>query len=128
VQLKPRPTACRIGEQFEDYGHIELSAEICVPKDAAMLELLGSTLYTAVLMDGEVLGECIAPPHRYAIPSHFSGKSVTLTVKQASSLGPIFGDTAYFDREDRGVSWRGTPATGKTLFGFTRAEWILKDR
>ncbi len=127
VRLGERTAVCRIGEQFEDYGRAELSAEISVPQDAAMLELLGSTLYTAVLMDGEMLGECIAPPYRYAIPPHFAGKTVTLTVKQASSLGPLFGDTAYFDREDRGVSWRGTPATGKTLFGFTRAEWILKD-
>jgi hypothetical protein len=123
--LRERPTRIGIGECFSDYGAVTLEATVTVPAGARLLELKGTTLYTELTLGHAPATACIASPYRFPVSEEHWGKTVSLRITQRSSLGPIFGDTAYYDAQSRDLAWRGTPPTGVTRFGFAEARWIL---
>lgn len=125
VKLLPRKRQAEVGEHFSDFGEVVFQADVCVPADARALELVGTKLYTRVLLNGEPLGERIYAPYIFSVDEKFCGQTAELTVVQASSQAPIFGDVGYFDQMSEDVKWRGTPAPEQTLFGFSAINWIV---
>ncbi len=115
------------GEPLHDFGKISFVTECVVPQNAVAVELLGTSLFTTVQLAGIALGEAICPPYIFPLPTTVRGKRGELTVTQYSSLGPIFGDTDYFERVKEHDVWTGgfIPPNG-TTFGFAQIRWILE--
>lgn len=111
------------GEYFCDFGKVEFTAKVRIPEKAEVLELTGTKLYTCVYVEEKLIGESICRPYIFPIDKELRGKEVTLKIVQFSSIGPIFGDVEYYDKHSEKVGWKGTPSTGKTLFGFERIQW-----
>jgi len=125
VVLRERKREYRSGERFADYGKVEYAAIVVIPEGAKALALIGTTLYTRVSIDDRPVGERIYSPYVFDIDKELQGRTVTLKIEQFSGLGPIFGDTDYYDKHSKKVGWKGTPATGTTLFGFEEMNWIV---
>ncbi len=125
IVLKERTQEYVAGERFADYGKVIFTAKVTVPEGAKGLVLKGTDLYTKVFIDDELVGERIFGPYLYVTKEQLQGKTVTLKIEQFSSLGPILGDIAYYDKNSQNVGWRGTPSPGATLFGFDGMNWIL---
>lgn len=125
VDLLPRKRSFTSGELFSDFGEIELSAEVCVPYGVKALELEGAALYTTLYIDGQCAGEKIFSPYVYEIDRSLWGKRVNLKIVQCSSMGSVFGDIGYYDKDFTSEIWESIPPTGKTLFGFTNMNWIF---
>ncbi|MBQ8174924.1 MAG: hypothetical protein IJ009_05915 [Clostridia bacterium] len=123
--LQDRKETYTVGEYFSDYGQVEFCASISIPEWAEAIELNGSTLYTCLYLNGQRIGECIAAPYRYAVPVQFRGKTAELCILQSSGLGPVFGDTVHYDTASKHVSWRDTPATTVTRFGFSEICYVF---
>lgn len=124
IRLSERKKSFMPGKLFSDFGKVEFTAEVEIPKGVEALELTGTKLYTCVFIDDQLAGEKIHSPYVYTLDKKMQGKKVVLKIVQFSSIGPIFGDTAYYDRHSEKVGWRGTPSTGRTLFGFETINWI----
>ena len=124
VRLMQRSREYRIGNRLYDYGKIELTAEISVPKGASALEIKGTELYTTVHIEGALLGESIAAPYVFKVDKGLWDKKISLKITQYTSMGAIFGNVDYWDKNAEHSQWRGTPSTGKTCFGFDEINWI----
>lgn len=108
------------GMKIHDYGVIEFETKIFIPEQTDFIELIGTTLYTKVYLDNIPIGDSIVSPYRFTIPQEYLGKNTTLTIRQHSSLGPIFGDTCYYRDNSKIVNWKTTPSTSETIFGFDK--------
>ena len=124
VNLAKRKGAYNIGEKFADFGKIELLARVRVPQGAVGIELLGTKLYTMLYLEGNLSGEKITAPYIFNIEKELWGKDIELKIVQFSSIGPIFGDVDYWDKNAKHSQWRGTPSTSETHFGFDEINWI----
>ena len=124
VKLDERKRIYNIGEKFGDFGKIEFLARVRVPQGAKAIELLGTKLYTILYLEGNLTGEKITAPYIFNIEKELWGKEIEVKIVQFSSIGPIFGDVDYWDKNANQSQWRGTPSTKKTLFGFDEINWI----
>lgn len=111
------------GDKFFDFGRIEFETKLKVPKGAKALVIEGTDLYTAVFANGHKLGEKICSPYIYAVDKNMQSSVIELKIHQASTLGPIFGDIDYFDKNSDSVKWKNLKSVGKTLFGFDKISW-----
>ncbi len=127
VNLKCRKATYIPGEYFSDFGKVDLSTEVYVPERVKAVEIKGSKLYTILNINGKITGERICSPYIYPIDEALCGKTVKLTVTQYSSLGPIFGDIEYFEKNSERVKWRGTPLPENNIFGFGELHWIFNE-
>ena len=124
VRLTKRKGAYNVGEKISDFGKVELLARVRVPQGAVGIELLGTKLYTVLYLDEYPSGEKITAPYIFSVEKELWGKEIELKIVQFSSIGPIFGDVDYWDKNAKRSQWRGTPSTGKTHFGFDEINWI----
>lgn len=108
------------GEKLQYYGTVSFTKKIVLPAMVDEIEITGTRLYTTVYLDNQYLGSAIYAPYRYHIEPVAHERTCVLKIVQKSSIGPIFGDVAYFDAHKKQVSWRGTPSTGETFFGFEK--------
>ena len=125
VNLTKRKKAYNVGEKIADFGKVEFLARVSVPQGATGIELSGTKLYTALYLEGSLSGEKITAPYIFNIEKELWGKEAELKIAQFSSIGPIFGDVDYWDKNAKHSQWRGTPSTGETLFGFDEINWIF---
>ena len=125
VNLTQRKEIYSTGEKIGDFGKVEFLARVKVPRGAKGIELLGTKLYTALYLDGNLSGEKIAAPYIFNIERELWDKETELKIVQFSSIGPIFGDVDFWDKNANHSQWRGTPSTCKTLFGFDKINWIF---
>ena len=124
VNLTKRKIACNVGEKTSDFGKIEFLARVRVPQGVTGIELLGTKLYTVLYLEGDLSGEKINAPYIFNVEKELWGKEIELKIVQFSSIGPIFGDVEYWDKNAKRSQWRGTPSTSETHFGFDEINWI----
>lgn len=124
VKLTKRKRAYNVGEKIADFGKIEFLARVRVPQGVTGIELLGTKLYTVLYFEGELSGEKITTPYIFSVEKELWGKEIELKIVQFSSIGPIFGDVDYWDKNAKRSQWRGTPSSGETHFGFDEINWI----
>lgn len=124
VKLTKRKRAYNVGEKIADFGKIEFLARVRVPQGVTGIELLGTKLYTVLYFEGELSGEKITTPYIFNVEKELWGKKIELKIVQFSSIGPIFGDVDYWDKNAKRSQWRGTPSSGETHFGFDEINWI----
>ena len=124
VRLTKRKKAYNVGEKTSDFGKVEFLARVRVPQGAVGIELLGTKLYTVLYLDEYPSGEKINAPYIFNIRKELWGKEIELKIVQFSSIGPIFGDVDYWDKNAKRSQWRGTPSTSETHFGFDEINWI----
>ena len=124
VRLTKRKKAYNVGEKIADFGKIEFLARVRVPQGAVGIELLGTKLYTMLYLDEYPSGEKITAPYIFNIRKELWGKEIELKIVQFSSIGPIFGDVDYWDKNAKRSQWRGTPSTSETYFGFDEINWV----
>ncbi|MBQ8546014.1 MAG: hypothetical protein IJ437_03625 [Clostridia bacterium] len=124
VELSKRKKTYQAGEKFNDFGKVEFSARIKVPQGVKGVELSGTKLYTLLYLGDELLGEKITAPYIFNIENELYGKEIELKIVQFSSIGPIFGDVDYWDKNAKQSQWRRTPSTSETFFGFDEISWI----
>lgn len=124
VKLTKRKRAYNVGEKIADFGKIEFLARVRVPQGVTGIELLGTKLYTVLYFEGELSGEKITTPYIFNVEKELWGKEIELKIVQFSSIGPIFGDVDYWDKNAKCSQWRGTPSSGETHFGFDEINWI----
>ena len=124
VKLTKRKRAYNVGEKIADFGKIEFLARVRVPQGVTRIELLGTKLYTVLYFEGELSGEKITTPYIFNVEKELWGKEIELKIVQFSSIGPIFGDVDYWDKNAKRSQWRGTPSSGETHFGFDEINWI----
>ena len=127
VVLSELPHVYHVGERIPYYGQTAFTQTVQMPENCCGLQILGSTLYTRLYLNGHLMGESIAQPHIFRWNSIPGKKTFTLCIEQHSSIGPIFGDVAYYDAHVSACSWRGTPSTNHTLFGFESACFLVKN-
>ena len=124
VNLTKRKIAYNVGEKIADFGKVEFLARVRVPQGAVGIELLGTKLYTVLYLGEYLSGEKISAPYIFNIKKELWGEETELKIAQYSSIGPVFGDIDYWDKNAKRSQWRGTPSTGKTLFGFDEINWV----
>ncbi len=124
VKLTKRKRAYNVGEKIADFGKIEFLARVRVPQGVTGIELLGTKLYTVLYFEGELSGEKITTPYIFNVEKELWGKEIELKIVQFSSIGSIFGDVDYWDKNAKRSQWRGTPSSGETHFGFDEINWI----
>ena len=124
VRLTKRKKAYNVGEKIADFGKIEFLARVRVPQGITGIELLGTQLYTVLYLESSLSGEKITTPYIFNVEKEFWGKEIELKIVQFSSIGPIFGDVDYWDKNAKRSQWRGTPSTSETHFGFDEINWI----
>ena len=124
VNLAKRKETYNIGEKFGDFGKIEFLTRIRVPQGTVGIELLGTKLYTMLYLEGNLSGEKITAPYIFSVGKELWGKEIELKIVQFSSIGPIFGDVDYWDKNVKHSQWRKTPSTEKTHFGFDEINWV----
>lgn len=124
VKLTKRKRAYNVGEKIADFGKIEFLARVRVPQGVTGIELLGTKLYTVLYFEGELSGEKITTPYIFNVEKELWGKEIELKIVLFSSIGPIFGDVDYWDKNAKRSQWRGTPSSGETHFGFDEINWI----
>ena len=124
VNLTKRKRAYNVGEKFADFGKMEFLARVRVPQGTVGIELLGTKLYTVLYLEGSLTGEKITAPYIFDIEKELWGEEIELKIVQFSSIGPIFGDVDYWDKNTKHSQWRGTPSSGETHFGFDEINWI----
>ena len=124
VKLTKRKRAYNVGEKIADFGKVEFFARVRVPQGAAGIELLGTKLYTVLYLENSLSGEKITTPYIFNVEKELWGKEIELKIIQFSSIGPIFGDVDYWDKNAKRSQWRGTPSSGETHFGFDEINWI----
>ena len=125
VTLSTRKKHFTLGEMLCDYGKIEFSSDITIPKGAKAIEITGTKLYTCLYADDVLLGEKIAAPYVYNIDKTWQNEKIKLKIVQCSSIAPIFGNVDYWDEKSELSQWRGTPSPKRTLFGFKEINWIF---
>ena len=113
------------GDKFSDFGRIEFETKLKVPRGAKALVIEGTELYTKVFANGYKLGEKICSPYIYDVDKNMQNSVINLKICQASTLGPIFGDIDYFDKNSDSVKWKNVKSVGKTLFGFDKISWVF---
>ena len=126
VKLTPRKDIYSLGDSLIDYGRVEFTAEVTAPENAKEIEIYGTDLYTEVYANDTLIGKSIASPYAFKIDKGLQGKKVLLKIVQLSSIGNIFGDTDYWDKNSTSSQWQGTPSTHKTSFGFDKINWVIK--
>ena len=124
VKLTNRKEIYNIGEKINDFGKVELLTRVKVPQGVVGIELLGTKLYTVLYLENSLSGEKITAPYIFSVEKELWGKEIELKIVQFSSIGPIFGDVDYWDKNAKRSQWRGTPSTGETHFGFDEINWI----
>lgn len=125
LRLSERKRKLCIGEKICDFGGVEFTQKVYIPKEARSLEIKGTTLYTCVYINDKLMGKRIHSPYIYEIDSELCGKDAELKIVQYSSLGPVFGDVRFWDEHSNKVSWKGTENVGQTNFGIGSAAWLL---
>lgn len=120
LTLSPRKTQCATQEYISDYGQVELEAKIKIPENATQIELVGTTLFTRLHLDGAFVGECAFAPYTYPIQKELCGKNVCLKITQYSSIAPVFGDVDFWDKTVTLCGWRGTPSPSQHPFGISK--------
>ena len=124
VRLTKRKKAYNVGEKIADFGKIEFLARVRVPQGVTGIELLGTKLYTVLYLENSLSGEKITTPYIFNVEKELWGKEIELKIIQFSSIGPIFGDVDYWDKNAKRSQWRGTPSTSETHFGLDEINWI----
>ncbi|MBQ8145958.1 MAG: hypothetical protein IJ039_04170 [Clostridia bacterium] len=125
ITLEKRKNRHSPGEKLYDYGKIQLSARVKIPKGAKQIKLQGTDLYTKVYIDDALIGEKISSPYVFNLDSSLWNKEVTLKIEQHSSMGAIFGDIEYWDKNVEKSGWRGTPSPSPHPFGIETLYWIF---
>ena len=125
--LKKQEEKYTVGDKLQAYGEVELSATLTVPQNACALEICGAEHLTRVYIDGELLGEKIISPFVFALTKAMCGKKAELKIVQYTSMAPIFGDVALWDREVEKCQWRGTPPTENRMLGFKEIKWCFNE-
>jgi len=125
ITLDKRAHSYHCGEEMKDFGKIEFSAHVTVPKNAKAIEIKGTNLYTCVYADDTLIGKKICFPYVFPINKALQGMRITLKITQYSSIAPVFADVDYFDQHSEAVQWRGTPAPTNVPFGFHEINWIF---
>ena len=127
IELFKREKEYISGKKLYDFGTVELSAKVTVPKGTCSLEITGTELYTTVYFGDLLLGEKIATPFVYNVDSSHWEKELELKIVQRTSMAPIFGDTDYWDKNVEACGWRGTPSTCLHSLGFEKLFWNFKE-
>ena len=121
--LKPRTRKYKAGEELYGFGKVRFNTKINVPPYARGITLEGATLYTALYINGEKIGERICPPYSFYFKREYIGE-ITLEIVQKTSIAPVFGNTKYWDENASDAQWRGTPSTSEPLVGFDKISFI----
>ena len=124
VNLTKRKKAYNVGEKIADFGKIEFLARVRVPQGVTGIELLGTKLYTVLYLENSLSSEKITTPYIFGVEKELWDKEIELKIVQFSSIGPVFGDVDYWDKNAKHSQWRGTPSSGETHFGFDEINWI----
>ena len=119
IDLSPRKAEYTCGDKIYDYGVVELTTELVIPNDASKLEISGTDLVTEVYIDNSFVGVKAFAPYEFEIPRGVTGKNIEMKIVQYSSIAPIFGDVAFWDKTVESCGWRGTPPTENKYFGFS---------
>ncbi len=72
-------------------GHIVYETDISIPSDAEAVFLDSAELYTRLRVDGESLGAKISD-YVWSLPPQMRGKKCRFTIRQYTSIAPLFGD------------------------------------
>ena len=123
--ISDRAKNCRTGDGIYDFGRLVFGARVYIPEDAEYLRIGMSALAVTLRVNGDEKETKIYPPYDFDIAS-YAGTCVDIEIEQASSIGPIFGDTDYFDTHSEFVKWRGTPATSLIPFGISEIQILKK--
>ncbi|MDP4133327.1 MAG: hypothetical protein Q8882_04875 [Bacillota bacterium] len=123
--LMPIPERVKCGnirnllEGFAGKARFSLTAFIPSGKN---LYLSANTygLYTKLYIDGEFIGEKLWEPFTWQIPDKFSGKSVTITFEEATSIAPIFGNSDFLR------TFRALPSGNYSNIGVSDMKFIIK--
>lgn len=118
LELTHTRDSYRAGEKLQYYGTVVFKKEVILPAKADVIVITGTQLFTSVYLDDQFLGSAICEPYQYHIQPIDHQRKCWVKIVQTSSIGPIFGDVAYYDANKKEVSWRGTPSTRETFFGF----------
>lgn len=124
LKLSKRKSTYKCGEKFTDYGSVDFSSYVEIPYGAKGIRLKDTNLFTKIYLDDILLGEKCFSPYIYNIDKSLWERKALLKITQYSSIAPIFGDVAYWDKEILECGWRGTPSPTNIPFGFT-IEWIF---
>ncbi len=125
ITLDKRNVAYRSGEAIYDYGKITFHSTVFVPQGAYGIEIEDTTQYTKVYLNDTLLGEKCTSPYVFELDKKLQGTRARLKIEQYSSIGPIFADVDYWDKNVINSQWRGTPSTTKEQFGFGKISWIF---
>ena len=118
LTVSDRVKRCRTGDRIYDFGKVCFKARIYIPDGASILRINASPLVISLSINGTTSGTKTYPPYDFDVTS-YAGSFVDLEIEETSSIGPIFGDTDYFDTHSEFVKWRGTPATSLIPFGIS---------
>ena len=125
LTLYPRTHVCSCGEYINDYGKVELTEKIHIPMNAIQIELSGTPLFTKLYINDTLLGERAFSPYIFDIPTDMQGKDLDLKIVQYSSIAPIFGDIAHWDKTVTNCGWRGTPSPCQAPFGISKIRLLF---
>ena len=81
------------------FGEGDYSAEIHIPnKNNIALLFKTNTIYSKVYIDDEHIADKVFTPQIVEIPKKFIGKKVKLTIKQFTSVAPLFGNVEALEK------------------------------
>ncbi len=125
LKLSKRVDTYSNGEEISDYGIVEFTTDTIVPYGAKAIELYGTKLFTQIYANEKILGEKIVSPYIFNIDKSLWNKRISLKITQYSSIAPIFGNVAYWDKNVEECGWRGTASPKQQPFGFDKICWIF---
>ncbi|MBE6729766.1 MAG: hypothetical protein E7568_06005 [Ruminococcaceae bacterium] len=124
LRLSERKNKYKVGQYIRDYGKINFTTKVKIPLNAKAIEIKGTTLYTILFANDNMLGEKIFSPFVYEIPTDLQGKKVNITILQCSSIAPIFSDINYYEQHGKDIKWKGTPTPQDIKYGFNEINWL----
>ncbi len=127
LHLTERKKEYICGEKILDYGKIEFCANAYIPIYCNAIEICGADLLTEVYINDTLTSKKAFPPYVYDLSEDLQDKTVKIKIVQYSSVAPIFGDVAYWDKSVKECGRRGTPSTKNVGFGFEKIKFIIKE-
>jgi hypothetical protein len=108
-------------------GQVTYTTQVEIPSHAGGLQLRLRTggIYTAVVLDGQALGERAWAPFDWTVPAGIRGKKAALKISVWTSVAPLFGDwknpAAAWKRE----FWVPPPEPRPEIGLLSAPEWRL---
>ncbi len=125
VTLSPRKRTLPAGEFIRDFGTVTLTATVKIPDNAKQLELVGAQLYTQLYVNDALVGEKIQIPYTFDLDHALCGKTVKLSIKQSTSVAPLFGDVEYWHKTSNNVVWKNLRSPIPEPFGTEQIKFII---